>query len=102
MNIVFSNDDLRNECNNQELLNKRYGALRAKMVRQRLDELFNAETLADMLSMPHLDFYGGGGASSFELDVGNPYRLVFRPAADGGNDWKKVDSIIILGLIKKR
>jgi hypothetical protein len=104
MKILFATDELRNECNNQELLIKRYGAHRARLVRQRLDEMFNAEVLADMRAMPHLTFLDAEGSSAFELDVGNPYRLAFRPSqpGDGERDWKKVDSIIILGLIKKR
>ena len=105
MKIVFANDALRNECNNQDILIKRHGANTARLVRQRLDELFNAEVLADMRSMPHVTFLEGAG-SALALEVGLRLHLVFRPAhAEGGDgawDWKKVDSIVVMGLVRPR
>lgn len=103
MKIVFSNEALKNECNNQDLLIKRLGANRARVLRQRLDELFNAEVLADVRSLPHVSITPpSAGGADLELDLGSPYKLVFRPegpgAADGGLDWNKIDSIIILSL----
>jgi hypothetical protein len=103
MNIVFADEELRNECNNQELLTKRYGATRAKLMRQRLDELFNARVLEDMRSMPHVSIAGTREGPDLALDLGPPYRLIFRPAGNGNNgieDWNKINSILILGLRK--
>ncbi len=105
MKITFATEAFRNECNNQELLVKRYGPQHAKLLRQRLDELFNAEVLEDMRSLPHVGFVGPLlGPSDLALDLGRPYRLVFRPhpepTSDGGWDWKKIDSIQIMGLLK--
>ena|SRR6185436_14679179 len=106
MRIVFASDALRDECNNQDLLVKRLGADRARLVRQRLDELFNAEVLADMRAMPHVSFLDDAPQGALAIDVGNPYRIVFQPArpaeADGGWDWRKVDSIRILALTRSR
>ncbi|MDB5049570.1 MAG: putative killer suppression protein HigA [Fibrobacteres bacterium] len=107
MKIVFANEDLRNECNNQDLLVKRYGAELARLLRQRLDELFNAEVLEDMRSLPHVSISGSvQGGPDLSLDLGGPYRLVFRPYphakfSNGGMDWNKIDSIFILGLFKQ-
>ncbi len=103
MKIVFANESLKNDCNNQETLVRRLGANRARVLRQRLDELFNAEVLGDMRSMPHLSITGpASGNGELALDLGQPFKLLFRPVgpvvADGGNDWNKIDSIIILGL----
>jgi hypothetical protein len=103
MNIVFADDELRNECNNQELLVRRYGAVRARIMRQRLDELFNAEVLEDMRSMPHVSIAGSAKGPELALDLGAPYRLIFRPAGDhdrSTGEWNKIDSILILGLRK--
>jgi hypothetical protein len=105
MKIVFANEELRNDCNNQELLIKRYGANRARIMRQRLDELYNAEVLEDMRAMPHVSIAVRPAGPDLELDLGGPYSLVFRPHGaapdDNGNwDWKRIDSIIILGLRK--
>ncbi len=104
MKIVFANEALRIECNNQELLVKRYGTALARILRQRLDELFNAQSLDEMRSMPHVAIAGSLSGSAdlrLELEAGN--RLVFRPHppskhSQGGMDWGKIDSIIILGL----
>ena len=105
MKISFATEALRNECNNQELLVSRYGQQRARILRQRLDELFNADVLEDMRRMPHVTFLGSGqGPADLALDLGRPYRLAFRPhpepTLNGGWDWKKIDSIQIVGLIR--
>ena len=101
MRIVFGDEALKNECNNQVLLIKRLGANRARVLRQRLDELFNADVLADVRSLPHVSITSHSDGD-LALDLGAPYKLVFRPAgavpADGGADWNKIDSIIILSL----
>ena len=106
MKIVFANEALRNDCNNQVQLVKRYGAGLARVLRQRLDELFNAEVLEDMRSMPHVSISEASpGNPDLSLDLGSPYRLVFRPYSpakynNGTMDWNKIDSILILGLLK--
>jgi hypothetical protein len=107
MKIVFANENLRKDCNNQNLLVKRYGAERARVLRQRLDELFNAEVLEDMRSLPHVSIsVSAQGGPDLFLDFGAPYRLVFRPHpsskfSNSGMDWNKIDSIFILGLFKQ-
>jgi hypothetical protein len=103
MKILFATEALKNECNNQDLLVRRLGAHRARLLRQRLDELFNAEVLADIRSLPHVGISGQAqGGGDLALDLGAPCKLVFRPAgpvpADGVWDWNKIDSINILAL----
>lgn len=103
MKILFANPTLEKECNNQELLVKRLGAHRARVLRQRLDELFNADVMADVRSLPHLGISGPPrSGTDLALDLGSPYKLVFRPvvsaAGDGGWDWNKTDSIVIVAL----
>lgn len=104
MKIVFDTEDLRNECNNQESLVKRYGVQVATLLRQRLDELFNAEVLEVMRSMPHVAISGPAqGPGDLALELGPAYRLAFRPQFQTHLqgvpwDWKKIDSIRVLGL----
>jgi hypothetical protein len=102
MKIVFATERLKNECNNQELLVNLYGAERARLLRQRLDELFNAEVLEDMRSLPHVAIAGAPPESDLAVDLGARFSLVFRPAdgSDPGGDWRNVDSILILGIRK--
>jgi len=105
MNILFDTEELRNECNNQELLAKSYGAARARLIRQRLDEMFNAGVLEDLRSMPHVSIAGADSAQEggLALDLGPPYQLIFRPAGSASNGigaWNMIDSVIILGFRK--
>lgn len=106
MKLIFATESFRNECNNQDLLVKRYGASRARSLRQRLDELSAADVLEDMRSMPHVPFHAfPDSPGDLAVEAGAPYWLCFRPfpASESGppvaSDWKKIDSILILGLI---
>lgn len=105
MKLLFATEAFRTECNNQEMLVKRYGGQRARLIRQRLDELFNADVLEDMRSLPHVAIHALSGGD-LGVDVGKPYWLAFRPypeqsgVAPAAEGWKKIDSIQILGLAR--
>jgi plasmid maintenance system killer protein len=106
MDIVFNNDKFKKECNDQRLLEKSQGAVRAKRIRRRLDDLRSVNVLEDMRNLPgrcHELLYDRAGQLSLDLD--HPYRLIFEPAnepipvkADGGLDWKQVTTVRILGV----
>jgi proteic killer suppression protein len=106
MDIVFRNDQLKKECNNQRLLIKNHGAERAKRIRKRLDSLRSVEFLEDMRNIPgscHELLHNRAGQLSIYLD--HPYRLIFEPAnepiptkPDGGLDWSKVTAVRILSV----
>jgi hypothetical protein len=103
MKIVFATERLKNACNRQERLVRMYGAERARLIRQRLDELFNAEVLEDLRSMPHVTLAGAAPGSDLALHLGPRFQLLFKPnpVADPGDDWKNIDSITILGFRKQ-
>ncbi|MBW4486505.1 MAG: hypothetical protein KME12_01815 [Trichocoleus desertorum ATA4-8-CV12] len=106
MDIVFKDSKFEEECNNQNLLEKRHGQNRAKRIRRRLDDLRAATVLEDMRYLPgrcHELKYDRAGQLSLDLD--HPYRLIFEPAdepiptkPDGGLDWTKVTAVTILGI----
>ena len=106
MDIVFNNHKFEKECNNQGLLQKNHGKVRAKRIRRRLDDLRAATVLEDMRNIPgrcHELGENRSGQLSFDLD--HPYRLIFEPAdepiprkEDGGMDWKKITAVRILGV----
>ncbi|MEO7427351.1 MAG: killer suppression protein [Fibrobacteria bacterium] len=104
MKLVFTSDELMQECNNQKLLHKRYGGELAKALRLRLDELFNAQSLEEMRSLPHIVISGSPrDKGPLRLDLTGVHQLTFRPhpvpkIGHGGMDWKKIDSILILGI----
>ncbi|GAB1543478.1 hypothetical protein NUACC21_61530 [Scytonema sp. NUACC21] len=106
MDIVFKNKKLEKDCNDQRLLEKKYGTDRAKRIRRRLDDLYDANVLEDMRNLPgrcHELLYDRAG--QFSLDLDHPYRLIFEPAnepiptkPDGGIDWTEVTAVRILGV----
>jgi proteic killer suppression protein len=106
MEIVFKNNKFEKECNNQRLLEKKYGQDRAKRIRRRLDDLRAASVLEDMRNLPgrcHELLHDRAGQLSLDLD--HPYRLIFEPAdepipkkPDGGIEWTKVTAVMIIGV----
>lgn len=106
MDIVFKNKKFEKECNNQKLLQKQHGQIRAKRIRRRLDDLRAADVLEDMRNLPgRCHELIGDRAGQLSLDLDHPYRLIFEPAdnpiplkPDGGIDWKKVTAIKIIGV----
>jgi hypothetical protein len=107
MQLTFATEAFRNECNNQDLLVKRHGAVMARLIRQRLDELYNSESLADLLSLPHVAVHAWPDSpADLAVEIVRPHWLVFRPepasgeGKPGAGKWKKVDSIRITGLMR--
>ncbi len=106
MIIVFKNQKFQEQCNNQRLLEKKYGTKRAKRIRQRLDNLQAATVLEDMRNLPgRCHELRHDCAGQFSLDLDHPYRLIFEPAddpiplkPDGGIDWTQVRAIRIIGV----
>lgn len=106
MDIVFKDHKFEKECNNQRLLDKNQGVVRAKKICRRLDDLRDANSLEEMRYLPgrcHELLHDRTGQLSLDLD--HPYRLIFVPVhepipvkSDGGLDWKQVTAIKILGV----
>ncbi|OGW55328.1 MAG: killer suppression protein [Nitrospirae bacterium RBG_13_43_8] len=107
MVILFKTAKLETECNNENLLVKRFGALRAKLLKRRLNELQAANTLAVLRSLPQARCHELKGSKKGQIsaDLDHPYRLIFEPAdnpipkkPDGGLDWNKVTKVRIIGV----
>ncbi|MEQ8190033.1 MAG: killer suppression protein [Candidatus Eremiobacterota bacterium] len=107
MDIIFEKDKLKEEYNNFKVLVKKYGDKRAKIIRQRLDDLSAAANLEVMRNLPgRCHELRGDRKWQLSMDAGHPYRLIFMPAnepvpvkSDGGLDWKQVTVIKILGVV---
>lgn len=76
----------------------------AKVLRQRLDELYDADVLAQIrfLPGPRCHELKGNRAGQLSVDLAGPYRLIFEPAddpvptkPDGGLDWRRVTAVRI-------
>ena len=107
MVIIFKTTKLKKECNNENLLVKRFGARRANLLKRRLNELQAALSLDVLRSLPQARCHElkGNRKGQVSVDLDHPYRLIFEPAdnplpkkPDGGLDWNKVTKVRIIGV----
>ena len=106
MIITYQDPDFREQCNNDRLLKRHQGEVRAKKIRLRLDDLAAADNLEAMRFLPgKCHELKGDRHGQLSLDVGHPFRLIFVPAddpqclkPDGGIDWMNVRIIKIIGV----
>jgi len=107
MVILFKTAKLEKEFNNENLMVKRFGALRAKLLKRRLNEINAAATLDILQRLPQARCHElkGKRKGLLSVDLDHPYRLIFEPAdnpipkkPDGGLDWTKVTMVKIVGV----
>jgi plasmid maintenance system killer protein len=106
MVIVFEDRKFEKQCNSHSKLVQAHGALRAKKIRLRLDDLMAALTLEDIRNAPgRCHELHGNLADHLSLDLDHPYRLLFVPnhepiprKEDGGLDWTQVIAVKIVGI----
>lgn len=109
MDICFASAKLEKECNDERLLNRRHGTVRAAKLRSRLSVLREAKALSELgrpYAGPHrCHELNGQRTGQFSVDLDHPYRLVFVSANDpvptrteGGLDWARITAIKILGI----
>jgi len=107
MDILFKKKKDRNLCNNDALLCKQCkgNPRRYKLIRARLDELADADTLEVMRFIPMAYCHELKGTRKGQLAVklDQGYRMTFESAnnplpqkTDGGLDWAGVTAIRIL------
>lgn len=105
MEIIFNTRKLEKECNDYKLLVRRYGDQCAKLIRRRLDDLRDVDTLQDMRRLPQARCHelSGDRKGQLALDLKHPFRLIIEPnhnpvflKPDGGLDWKSVTEIIVM------
>jgi proteic killer suppression protein len=106
LNIAFRSQKLRKDCNDYKRMVRRFGAVGAKKLSTRLDDLRAARVLEDMRHVSgRCHELRGNRAGQFALDLHHPYRLIFVPAndpvprkSDGTLDWTRVDAVVIQGV----
>ncbi|MGB0388166.1 MAG: type II toxin-antitoxin system RelE/ParE family toxin [Ardenticatenaceae bacterium] len=61
---------------------KKYGPQQAKMIKQRINDLHDADTLADLSRVPPVRCHElkHNRAGQLSLDLKHPYRLIIEPA----------------------
>jgi len=107
LEISFSTKKFEKECNDYGLLVRKYGDQCAKLIRRRLDELRDVETLHDMRRLPQARCHEltEDRKGQLAVDLKHPRRLIIEPnhspppsKPDGGLDWKEVTKIIAVNV----
>jgi len=84
-----------------------WGAIQAKKLQQRLDDLKAAPVLDAMHGLPgRCHELSHDRAGQLSLDLEHPNRLIFEPAndpiprkPDGGLEWKGITAVRIIGVV---
>jgi proteic killer suppression protein len=105
VDVLFSDEKTRQFFSRLESLQRQFGAVGAKKIALRLQQLQAAPTLAHMRRMPgRCHALTADRVGSFAVDVHHPHRLVFRPhpPIDGGEDgdpWRHVEAVTIIEVV---
>jgi proteic killer suppression protein len=104
---MFMSQKLAKIVNDQKLLVREFGERQARLIRRRLDELRDADTLEDLRYLPQARCHEltGNRTGQLSVDLAHPYRLLFTPAhepppakPDGGLDWSRVTAVVVIGV----
>ncbi len=107
MNITFKIDKLKELANDDRALKRKYGNKRAKVLKQRLDQLKAAESLEDLRYAPgHFHELVQNRKGKWACDLDQPYRLIFEPHENpiptdthGQYLWVEIHGVEILEII---
>lgn len=107
MEITFEDKKLRKYANDDRQALKKLGARRAKLYKQRLDDLFDAETLEDTRYLPgNYHELTGTRKGQWACDLDQPYRLIFEPHEnpiptnnDGQYIWIEIKAVEIIEIV---
>jgi plasmid maintenance system killer protein len=105
--VLFDDEELRDDCNDEKALIRRFNRQRAKLVRRRLDDLHAAPNLETMRNLPgRCHELKGDRKGQVSIDLDGPYRMILRPLGnpmprkqDGGLSWRDVKAISIVEII---
>lgn len=106
MRIGYKRNKLAKTVASPKDILKNYGT-RAKLVKQRLDELAAAPTLEIMRTLPKANCHGlsGDRKGEFAVDISANHRIIFEPDHDpvplkpnGEIDWTQITNITILDI----
>lgn len=108
MKVSFQTSADQKLFSDSDNLRKKFGDEQAKLIRRRLSQLENANTLADLRTLPQLRCHElrNNRDGQLSVDVKHPYRLLLLPdhdpvpqKSDGGLDWNQVTAVLIVGIV---
>jgi proteic killer suppression protein len=80
LEITFHNNRLRKMANDDRLAVRELGKIRAKLYKERLDDLRAASTLEDVRFLPgRFHELTENRKGQWACDLDHPYRLIFQP-----------------------
>lgn len=102
MKISFLDADIEGLCRQSKLATRKLGAESAKKLQRRLNELFAANTVAELVAgRPHPLLRDRLG--QYAVDLHSGCRLIFKPTRqpppakpDGSINWAQVDDITLI------
>lgn len=103
MKVRYKNNKLKKSVVDARAIIKNYGT-RAKLVKQRLEEIKAAKSLADFQFIPKANCHElkGNRKGKLAIDISANHRIIFIPdhipppaKDDGGLDWDNVFEILI-------
>lgn len=105
VDVFFADRQLADACASEKQAKRRFGALRAKRIGLRLQQLRVAEDLADLRAVTtRVHALHGDLAGMIALDLDGPYRLVVEPLLPPTHDsseadWASVTAVVIRDVI---
>jgi proteic killer suppression protein len=101
--VTFADRKIRKAVKNDQLIQV-FGSKRGKKLKERLDDLFVAETLEDLKHLPgRYHELVGNKKGLWACDLDQPYRLIFKPHEapiptneDGQYIWSEIKGVEIV------
>ena len=83
MDVVCTDKELGECLEEPELLERRYGSIRAKYIRRRLDSIRMADSLEQLKGFPgRFHELTGDRKGQWACDLDQPYRMILEPAGE--------------------
>lgn len=107
MNITFRNRKIAKIVNDDRLLKREFGSIRAEKIKQRLTQLKYAITLEDVRYMPgNYHELTNERKGQWACDLDQPYRLIFTPQENpipvndnGQYIWSRILGVEVIEII---
>lgn len=105
LEVSFTSGQMAKTCSTAALMQRKWGALRAKKMHLRLGQMTAAANLAELMTLPQARCHqlGADRDEQFSLDLDGPYRLIVEvdhdPVPrrdDGGVDLDRVTRLIVI------
>lgn len=107
MEIFFDNNKLHKWAENKKKCQQKLGARNAELFLDRLEALYNADSLEDTRHLPgRFHELTSNLKGVWSCDLEHPYRLIFKPTDSsipvnetGNYIWSEIKSITILSIL---